>query len=198
MFKVVLGFLVFGSLAFGAGPRFRFPIEGDRSHVEFLAVGNPSAIKIRGEMTENPKDALKGEITLEDFKAKGTVTLKLDSLTTGIALRDKHMKEKYLETGKYPFARLEITDLLFPRSFIEAAFSAEGEPFKGLLTLREKTLPVVGTVSLKGTRGGFVMKFEFKIKCSAFKIETPSFMGVTVADEVKIEAETKTVAEKAS
>ena len=36
------------------------------------------------------------------------LTVRLDTLDTGIALRNKHMKETYLETDKFPEARLEV------------------------------------------------------------------------------------------
>lgn len=182
--------------AFAAGAKYKLPLDGEKSKVEFLAVGNPSAIKIRGELKGNPKEALKGELRLEDFKAKGKIVLKLDAFETGMALRDRHMREKYLETGKYPEATLEITDLRFPQSFAEESFSAEAEPFKGMLTLREKTVPVAGTVSMKGNKANMEMKFEFPIKTTDYKIDTPGFMGVTVASDVAVTAEVKIKPEK--
>ncbi len=177
--------------AFAAGAKYRLPLDGEKSKVEFLAVGNPSAIKIRGELKGNPKEALKGELKLEDFKAKGKIVLKLDAFETGMALRDRHMREKYLETAKYPEATLEITDLRFPQSFAEESFSADSEPFKGNLSLREKTVPVAGTVSMKGSKENVEMKFDFPLKTTDYKIDTPSFMGVTVASDVSVTAEVK-------
>jgi polyisoprenoid-binding protein YceI len=183
--------LFISASALGAGTKYRLPVDSERSKVEFLAVGNPSAIKIRGELKGDPKPALSGEFRIEEFKARGQVTAKLDAFETGIALRDRHMKEKYLETAKYPEAKLEVAELIVPRSFAEDGFSAEAETFKGTLTLRERTVPVAGTVSMKGSKSDMEMKFDFKVKTSDFKIETPSFMGVTVAEEVSVTAHAK-------
>src|ERR1700743_1526023 len=65
--------------------------------VTFLAVGKPSAIKINGT-----GEAAKGSLTLAaDNKASGVLTFNLKSLNTGIDLRDKHMKEKYLQVDQF-------------------------------------------------------------------------------------------------
>lgn len=194
--RFYLGALFFALPAFAAGPKYKLPLDGEKSKVEFLAVGNPSAIKIRGELKGKAKEALKGELKLEDFKAKGKIIVKLDAFETGIGLRDRHLREKYLETGKYPEAVLEITDLRFPQSFAEDGFSAEAEPFKGTLTLREKTMPVAGTVSMNGNKENVEMKFAFPLKTTDYKIDTPSFMGVTVASDVAVTAEVKIKPEK--
>ncbi len=194
--RIILVCLFTAASAFGAGAKYKLPLKGDKSKIEFLAVGNPSAIKIRGELKGSPEEALKGELRIENFKAKGQITAKLDAFETGISLRDKHMREKYLETGKYPEAKLEVTDLLVPQSFAEESFSAEAETFKGTLTMREKTVPVSGTVSMKGTKENMEMKFQFPVKTTDFKIDTPSFMGVTVASEVTVTAEVQIKPEK--
>jgi len=188
--------LLTAASVYGAGPKYKLPLKGDKSKVEFLAVGNPSAIKIRGELKGTPEEALKGELRIEDFKAKGQIVARLDAFETGISLRDKHMREKYLETGKFPEAKLEVTDLLVPHSFADESFSAEAEPFKGTLTMREKTAPVAGTVSMKGSKENLEMKFQFPVKTTDFKIDTPSFMGVTVASDVTVTAEVQVKPEK--
>lgn len=194
--RSILIAVLFSAPAFCAGAKYKLPIDGDKGKVEFLAVGKPSAIKIRGELKGTPKEALKGELRLEDFKAKGNIFVKLDAFETGIGLRDKHMKEKYLETAKYPEAKLELTELRFPQSFAEESFSAESEPFKGTLTMREKTVPVAGTVSMKGSKDEVDMKFDFPLKTTDFKIDTPGFMGVTMANDVTVTAEVKVKPEK--
>ncbi len=192
----VLGLFFVGAALAAPGPKFRLPIEGPKSKVEFLAVGNPSALKIRGELKGDPKETLKGELRIEEFKATGSITAKLAALETGIGMRDRHMKEKYLETDKYPDAKLDITDLIVPHSFVEDGFNVQAETFKGTLTMREKTVPVAGTVSMKGTKEKLDMRFEFKLKTPDYKISAPAFMGVTMAEEVTVTADVTIVPEK--
>jgi polyisoprenoid-binding protein YceI len=53
----------------------------------------------------------------------------------------------------------------------------------GSLTLKGTSNPIKGTVQVsdKGE-----VQAEFKIKLSDFKVDIPRYMGITVADEVKI------------
>jgi len=129
--------------------------------VTFLAVGRPSMLKIRGECH--------GEIL---SRAPFEAVVKLESCKTGISLRDKHMKEKYLEVKVYPDATLR-------------GQMPEAGAFKGKLTVHGKEADVVGEV-----KDGVL---SFSTTISAHGIEIPQFMGVTVADKVEIEAEIKGV-----
>src|SRR5580700_8775905 len=72
-----------------------------KSHVEFEAIGRPSMLKIQGDSDQ----ALQGSLQLEAGKITGQCSFTLESLTTGIAMRDDHMKHRYLETQKYPLAK---------------------------------------------------------------------------------------------
>src|SRR5438046_2728106 len=85
---------------------WNLPVGGKNGEVEFLATGRPSALKIRGKIKEDAKDALTGKLQVTGANVTGTAKLALDMLDTGIDLRNKHMKEKYLETGKFPTAEV--------------------------------------------------------------------------------------------
>ena len=65
------------------------------SKVSFVALATPGALKISGKQTDS--NGLKPEIRLENNQISGNVSLKLEALSTGIELRDKHMKENYLQ-----------------------------------------------------------------------------------------------------
>jgi polyisoprenoid-binding protein YceI len=60
--------------------------------------------EIKGYITVDPAD-IKGS-------AKGRFEVTLDSLKTGIDLRDQHMREKFLETVKFPLAAFELRKVL--------------------------------------------------------------------------------------
>ncbi len=179
--------------ALADGPRYKLVVDGEKAKVEFLA---SSKVNIHGELKVNPKEALRGELRIENFKASGEIVVKLDAFETGIGLRDRHMREKYLETAKYPEAKLQVVELLIPRSFAEESFSADAESFAGTLTMREKTVPVNGTVSLKGSKQDLDMKFEFPLKISDFKIDPPTFLGVVMASDVVVTAQIQVKPEK--
>ena len=65
------------------------------AHVEFEAAG-PAGMKIEGTTTD---------LNVSTTAGTSSSTVPLANLSTGIALRDQHMKEKYLEVPKYPLRR---------------------------------------------------------------------------------------------
>ena len=182
--------LVVAPLSQAATKAFRLWIDDDNSTVEFLAVGRPSAMKIRGRTGDDKKRALVGELKVQGFSVTGEAKYQLDALDAGIELRTRHMKEKYLETGKYPIANFKLQKLSLPQAFIDGDFDADDEPFSGELTMREITRSIRGTVDLKRRGKELNLRFEFAIKVSDFKIPVPNFMGVTMANEVTVKVTT--------
>lgn len=148
--------------------------------VNFKAEGKPGFMKINGE-----GDKALGQVKLDGKEVSGTLSFDLNSLSTKISLRDQHMKEKYLETGKFPKAELTITKLTLPKSIAE---QNSGEvPFEGKLKLHgiENTIQN-GKVkySMSGKDVEFEAEFDTTIK--AHEIPVPSYAGITVADNVKV------------
>lgn len=154
--------VLFSSVAYTA------PLVLKNSDVTFLAVGSPGFLEIEG--TDGKLTV--GDATIEGSIVKGTLKVKLDDMTTDMDLRDRHMKTKYLETAKYPWAvlKLDPTDL-------------KSGKFSGTLTLKGQTKKVTGKL---GVTGGQISA-SFSISMEDFPaIGVPSWLGVTVADEVQI------------
>jgi polyisoprenoid-binding protein YceI len=111
------------------------------------------------------------------------VTVPLASLTTGIALRDKHMRDKYLEVAKYPEAKLKVprSSLAFP-----SASSPSSRTLDGHLTIHGRTRPT--SFRYKASRHGDVFRVagSVRVDMTDHGIEQPSFMGVKVAKEVNV------------
>lgn len=156
-----------------------------KNTVEFLAVGQPSALRIRGKA--NPElvkeSPLKGSLTITGNSLSGTAAFLLKALDTGIELRDTHMKDKYLEVEKYPNAELTITKLNFPESL-----KGENLPFEGQLLLHGVKKPVTGRATVEKSGTSLTTKFEFKTLISEYGIQIPSYMGIKIANEVTITA----------
>lgn len=104
-----------------------------------------------------------------DGVSASNVALKLDSLKTGIDLRDEHMKKKYFETDKYPEAVLT------------QATGKDGK-FMGQLQLHNVTKPIAGTYVFEGDEFVGI----FKTKMSDFSINKAKYMGVGVNDEIEV------------
>lgn len=177
----ILPFALLGS-AFAATPAYKVDFERATGSSDFRAVGRPSALKIVGKGT-----APKGELEWNGKVVKGVLRQELKSLETGISLRDKHMKEKYLEVEKYPEAKLTITEVKVPENAAQGSdFVAEGVPFQGKLQLHGVEKPVNGTARLEKKGQSLKVAADLPLKITDYGIAVPSFAGITVADEVTL------------
>jgi polyisoprenoid-binding protein YceI len=145
-------------------------------HVGFEASG-PAGMKINGTTADLAVS--------EDVGGHVIVIVPLSNLTTGIALRDHHMKEKYLEVAKYPAATLTIA---------RAALNlpAPGQKVEGdapaTLVLHGQTRPVSVHYDAKAEDGAFSTRGKFRINMNEFGISVPSYLGVTVKPDVDVSA----------
>lgn len=159
-------------------------ISTEKGKVTFEAIGRPSMLKVKGE-----GEGLQSALSLDNNKVSGEVLFDLERLDTDIALRDDHMKNKYLEVGKYPKAKLKIQDLTVPGGF-KVTDTIAKQTFKGSLELHGVTRDVTGEFTLADQK----ISAKFDIKLSDFKIDIPSYMGITIADVVKVEVQTQLAA----
>lgn len=112
----------------------------------------------------------------------------LNTLKTGIGLRDRHMRENYLETKKFPFAEFTGQIENVPTLIIgkEVPVTAKGK-FK--IHGVEREIEVPGTIK-KLTEGELALKAEFKVLLGDYNIAIPKVMFYELAEEqiVKIDA----------
>lgn len=150
----------------------------DKGSVHFEATGRPAMVKIKGH-GEGPV----GKLNLEGKKLNGELTFKMETLNTGIGMRDEHMKEKYLEVAKFPTAVLKIKDMVLPDAWTPQTAGLKDQAFKGTLTLHGVEKEVSGIVNVNNDMGA---NADFEIKISEFGISIPSYLGITVADTVRV------------
>jgi len=97
------------------------------------------------------------------------ISVGLNSLKTGVDLRDKHTK-KHLETEKYPEALL---------------VSATGKDGKGTGVIKIKGIEknIAGTYKISDN----MLQAQFPLKLSEFGITGIKYMGIGVNDEVQVQ-----------
>lgn len=156
------------------------PMKTTKSDVEFLAIGKPSAIKIRGKGQD-----LKSQLEWKDKQLSGHFVFNLDSLDTGIDLRTSHMKEKYLETGKFKNAELTLKPVALAQDPCKDPVKLEKTPFEGTLKLHGVEKPVKGEFDVKSDKGQGTSKVRFDLNITDYQIEIPVYMGIKVADKVE-------------
>ena len=147
--------------------------------VGFEAIGKPSMLKIKGTGS-----GAASQLVLNGGKLSGEVTFMLDSLKTGIDMRDEHMKEKYLQVKANPVARLTLTELALPTGWSLQNPLVNSANFRGKLMLHGVSHDIEGTYSIDSAQLGATAQFE--IKLSDYNIDIPNYLGVKVADTVKV------------
>ncbi len=111
----------------------------------------------------------------------GALLVKLDTLETGIGLRDHHLRDNYLEVGKgagYDVATLEN---------IQLEKSDGKSAFRGTLLLHGQKRQVSGVSTIHRKADGSIrVDAEFPLKVSEFSIPKPTYLGVGVRDEIQV------------
>lgn len=169
----------------GEAKSFRFELSQGKSQVEFEGTGKPSMLKIHGTSDRN----LEGFFVFDGKKMSGKAAFNLESLDTGIELRNEHMKNRYLEIAKFPKAELEIKEMKLNQEFNPKSFKVEG-PFRGMLQLHGVSHPVNGKIALKAEEGELEIDCGYSLSIADFKIQRPSYAGISMTDDVKVSAKT--------
>jgi polyisoprenoid-binding protein YceI len=145
---------------------------GGPASVTFTAAG-PGGMKIVGTTTD---------LDVADDGQNVTISVPLANLTTGISLRDQHMKEKYLQVQSFPTATLRVA-----RSAVQVAPGATAEAdIPGTMTIHGHDHPV--TVHFKARSSGANVDVDgaTHVNMKDYAIEVPSYLGVTVKPDVDL------------
>lgn len=135
---------------------------------------------------EGTTSAVKGYIKYDSsFTNNSTIDIQvyLDSLDTGIGLRNSHMRNKYLDTKAYPITRFKgkITSAVDSSSIISIV-QAEGKlKIHGV----EKNLKITGELSDFGKL--VKLQTSFNVYLPDFNIEQPSFLFNSVDNHITVD-----------
>jgi polyisoprenoid-binding protein YceI len=136
-----------------------------------------------GGSFEAKTSAVSGQIAPPSDSAgtvSGAVEVKLDTLSTGISLRDRHMRETYLEVTKGPGYAVAVLDNIH-------VDKVDGKgAFHGTLTLHGQTREVTGTTTVQKKDGQLRVSAEFPLKVSDFQILKPTYLGIGVRDDIQV------------
>ncbi len=155
------------------------PIKTTGGTLSFTAIGKPGFLKIRGD--SKPAGPV-GSVEFTDSGLNGKFTFDLSTLDTGIEMRNQHMKEKYLEVGKFPKADLALTGLKVTPEELKTDFT---KTFSGILSLHGVSKEVTGQFTWSAAKREVSAQFELKV--SDFSIDVPKYLGVTVSEKVDVQ-----------
>jgi len=134
-----------------------------------------------GGSFEAKTTAMSGSVTPDAGGAvKGTFAVELMKLETGISLRDRHLRNNYLEVQKgADFAVAKFDNIKIQKLSGKTTFS-------GTMTLHGQQRDISGTADLQQDGKGYKVDATFPLKISAFQIPEPTYLGVGVSDEITI------------
>ena len=144
------------------------------------------------EEVEGVTDRIDGYVLLsgprleEGSAAEGTqlyLEVDLASLDTDLGLRNRHMRNHYLEVEEFPYATFDaVIESIDPASDGSFQITAHGVmDIHGVS--REMRIPC--DVSTRGE--GYWVRCAFNVLLSDFDIEIPKLMFLKLADEIRLE-----------
>jgi polyisoprenoid-binding protein YceI len=132
--------------------------------------------------------SLSGTLTLEGAKPAhlaGDVSMDLTTIDTGIALRNQHLKENYLEVAKGEgFNKAVLSDLQLADVSGETFDGTTG--FTGTMLLHGVKKPVTGTVEIHSEGTSRRARAEFPLVLTDFGVTPPEYLGVGVGTKLLV------------
>ncbi len=109
----------------------------------------------------------------------------LNTLKTGIDMRDRHMRENYLHTDEHPYVSY--------KGEITAVQQAGGDTLrvftKGRLDLHDQPKDYAILCTIVPTPSGFFVAAQFDIRLTDFDIEVPSLMFLKIDELIQVEVQ---------
>jgi polyisoprenoid-binding protein YceI len=136
-----------------------------------------------GGSFEAKTEAVTGEVSLapaSEMPLSGELAVDLKTLATGIGLRDRHLKENYLEVQRgSEFAAARLQDIRVQALDGTTAFS-------GVLMLHGERRTVNGSATIRPNGPGYRVEATFPVRISDYAIPDPTYLGVGVKNEVQV------------
>lgn len=160
------------------------------SFFAFPKIGNTQGFKTENGSVEFLSKASLNEFTGVSSSLNGLVDLEknlldffvdLNTVKTGIGLRDRHMRENYLETKKFPFA--EFTGKIETLPTLTKGQSKEVLA-KGKFKIHgvEREIEVSGKLTLVSDNE-LKLEAQFKVLLSDYKIDIPTVVFYELSEE---------------
>ena len=109
--------------------------------------------------------------------------VELNGLDTGIGLRNRHMRERYFQTDKYPYATYT--------GVIRRVDAAEGGALavtsSGTMAIhgKEQSITIPCTATADGS--GYRIQCRFQVLLSDYDIEIPSLMFMKISETIQLD-----------
>jgi len=124
------------------------------------------------------------ELTLEAQGPWLVFKAPLRTITTGIPLRDRQMRDKYLEVESFPFVELRLGRETLSLPALNGASAGEA---RGRLSLHGKSKDTTVRYSVRREGDAIKVSASFRIDLRAYGIDIPSYRGITLNPDVDVD-----------
>ena len=135
--------------------------------------------------------SLSGTLALEGVKPArlvGDVSVDLTTIDTGIELRNRHLREKYLEVAKGPgYDKAVLSDIRLSDVESEAFDGIAG--FTGTLLMHGVKHEVAGRAEVRAEGSGRRVRAEFPLTLPDFGVTPPEYLGVGVGNKLLVKVQ---------
>jgi polyisoprenoid-binding protein YceI len=177
VYKIILSLLILAPLAFSG----EYQVDQDKDNLVKFISDAPL------EDFEGVTDKIDGYIFWEgdDLLKNSELYFEVDlnSLDTGIGLRNRHMRENYLHTDKHPFTH--FTGKLTKAEEVQAGeynVTAKGTMF---IHGMERDKVIEGKLVL--SNNGYQIQTSFTVALTDYNIEVPQLMFMKIDENMKME-----------
>src|SRR5262245_26546375 len=132
--------------------------------------------------------ALTGMLTTSTARPSGfdgSLAVDLRTIDTGIALRNDHLKEKYLEVDKGAGYEQAVRSDVVLQGLNADAPAGKGS-FTGSLMLHGVKKTVTGPAEIRQAGTGWRVRASFPVNLPDYNIDKPRYLGVGVKDTVQV------------
>jgi polyisoprenoid-binding protein YceI len=190
-FITILAVTLFAVVAFGETKTYTITDDG-KNYAMFesqatLETIHGTTTKVAGSIVADPRDA---------GAAKVEINIDLASLETGIAMRNQHMRERFLQTSDFPTATFKSVGIVLPKAVepnkpiegtIRGDFTVHGVTKQITVPLRVVYIPESElTKSSRGPGDWIHATTNFTIKLGDYGIAVPQQLMLKLADSVDI------------
>jgi polyisoprenoid-binding protein YceI len=141
-----------------------------------------------GGVFETRTEAVSGSVGLgaaPPGALSGELQVDLSTLDTGIALRNRHLRDKYLEVGRgAEYASAVLSGVRLGK--VDGSSFEGSTPFTGTLLLHGARRPVAGQAEIRFEGGQVRVAASFPVRIDDYGIAPPRYLGVGVKNEVQV------------
>lgn len=143
------------------------------------------------ETMTGTSQAVSGEFTVDPANlaaARGSVSVPIASLRTGIDLRDQHLRsDTWLDAGRFPEATFEVTGVS------GAARLEEGREARvrlsGRFTLHGRTRQVTASARVKLEAGVVTVRARFTVHLADYGVSIPEVVQLKVSEDIVVDVQ---------